>query len=39
MTEAELGVDTDNTTGALHLYEMLGFEVVRRAFVYQKRLT
>ena len=39
MTEAELGVDTDNTTGALHLYERLGFEVVRRAFVYQKRLT
>ena len=30
ITEAELGVDTENTTGALHLYERLGFRTTRR---------
>ncbi|MBM3314943.1 GNAT family N-acetyltransferase [candidate division WOR-3 bacterium] len=39
LVEAELGVDTENVTGALHLYERLGFRVVRRAFTYQKDLT
>jgi mycothiol synthase len=39
MTEAELGVDTENVTGALHLYERLGFAVVRRHFTYEKNLT
>jgi mycothiol synthase len=39
LVEAELGVDTENVTGALHLYERLGFRVVRRAFTYRKDLT
>lgn len=39
MTEAELNVDTDNTTGALRLYERLGFTVTRRYFTYEKPLT
>jgi ribosomal protein S18 acetylase RimI-like enzyme len=39
MTEAALSVDTDNASGALGLYERLGFErvstflVVEKAFV------
>lgn len=39
MTEAELGVDTENATGALRLYEKLGFTVVRRHFTYERNLT
>jgi len=31
-----LGVDADNLTGALHLYERLGFTVKDRATHYRK---
>jgi len=36
MTEAMLGVDADNRTGALRLYERLGFTVKDRAAHYRK---
>lgn len=36
MTEAALGVDTENPTGALHLYESLGFERVRLFGEYER---
>ena len=36
MTEAALGVDTQNLTGALHLYESVGFRSVKRFTIYQK---
>jgi ribosomal protein S18 acetylase RimI-like enzyme len=36
MTEAALGVDADNLTGALGVYESMGFEVARRQTVYRK---
>jgi mycothiol synthase len=36
MTEAALGVDTENQTGALRLYESLGFRVVKRNTIYRK---
>jgi len=36
MTEAMLGVDADNLTGALRLYERLGFTVKDRATYYRK---
>jgi mycothiol synthase len=38
LTEAWLGVDAENPTGALHLYQDLGFEVVRRWFSYGRPL-
>ncbi len=31
MTEAGLGVDAENTSGALSLYEFMGFQVVKRS--------
>ena len=34
MTDAALGVDADNPTGALGLYEGLGFEVEQRSTAY-----
>ena len=37
-TSASLGVDTENPTGALSLYESLGFAPERRAMVYRKPL-
>jgi mycothiol synthase len=37
MTEAMLGVDATNPTGALHLYESVGFEVYKRSAVYRKK--
>lgn len=37
MTEAMLGVDAANPTGALQLYESVGFEVYKRSAVYRKR--
>ena len=37
-TEAALGVDAENLSGALRLYESVGFRVVRRASVYRKPL-
>lgn len=38
MTEAALGVDTENPSGALQLYSSMGFEVVKRELVYRKPL-
>jgi mycothiol synthase len=38
MDEAMLGVDAANPTGALGLYERLGFEVARRSAAYQRPL-
>ncbi len=38
MTEAMLGVDAENPTGALGLYEGLGFERFQRASAYQRQL-
>ena len=38
MTEAALGVDTDNPGGALHLYTSLGFELQTYQAVYEKPL-
>jgi mycothiol synthase len=37
--EAELGVDTENVTGALNLYERLGFRTTRRRLVQVRDLT
>jgi len=36
MTEAMLGVDAENPTGALGLYEGLGFEVDHRSVAYRR---
>ena len=38
MTEAMLGVDAENPTGALGLYERLGFEVHQRTTAYRLEL-
>jgi mycothiol synthase len=38
MTEAGLGVDSENTSGALHLYELMGYQVVKRSTVYRKEM-
>jgi len=39
MTEAALGVDTENPTGALRVYESLSFRAVEQRAVYRKPLT
>jgi len=39
MTEAALGVDTQNTSGALHLYESMGYRVVKSGTIYRKALS
>jgi len=39
MTEAELGVDTENVTGAAHLYERIGFRTTRRRLTQIRELT
>jgi ribosomal protein S18 acetylase RimI-like enzyme len=36
VTEAALGVDTENPSGALRLYESMGFRPVKRNSVYRK---
>lgn len=36
MTEAGLGVDTENTTGALRIYEAVGFRPLHRHAIYRK---
>ena len=36
MTEAALGVDTENPTGALRVYEAMGFRPVQRGAAYRK---
>jgi ribosomal protein S18 acetylase RimI-like enzyme len=38
MTEAALGVDAENTNGALQLYKSLGFGVVKRHATYRKEM-
>ena len=38
MTEAALGVDTQNLSGALHLYESLGFRQIKRHSTYRKSM-
>lgn len=38
MTEAALGVDAENLTGALHLYRKMGFEEVKRGMTFRKAL-
>ena len=38
MDEAMLGVDAENPTGALGLYEGLGFVVARRSAAYRRPL-
>jgi ribosomal protein S18 acetylase RimI-like enzyme len=38
MTEAALGVDEENPSGARHLYEKMGFRVTGRATFYRKGL-
>jgi mycothiol synthase len=38
MTEAALGVDAENPSGALRLYQSLGFRKVKRVTVYRKSL-
>jgi mycothiol synthase len=39
MSEGALGVDTENPTGALGLYEACGFKAVKREATYRKPLT
>jgi ribosomal protein S18 acetylase RimI-like enzyme len=36
MTEAALGVDTENPNGALRLYESLGYRPVQSWTIYRK---
>jgi mycothiol synthase len=36
MTEAVLGVDAENPSGAVHLYERMGFNPSKRRIIYQK---
>jgi ribosomal protein S18 acetylase RimI-like enzyme len=38
MTEAGLGVDAENISGALHLYEFMGYGVVKRSAMYRKEM-
>lgn len=38
MTQTELGVDADNLSGALRLYESMGYKVVSRETTYRKTL-
>jgi len=39
MTETALGVDTENPSGALQLYETMGYRTVRRNSIYVKPVT
>lgn len=38
MTEAALGVDSENPSGARHLYEKMGFRVEKRVTFFRKPL-
>jgi ribosomal protein S18 acetylase RimI-like enzyme len=38
MTEAAHGVDTQNATGALQLYESLGYKAIKTYTTYRKAL-
>ena len=39
MTEAALGVDSENPSGALHLYQKMGFKVEKRVAFYRKKMS
>jgi GNAT superfamily N-acetyltransferase len=39
MTEAALGVDAQNTSGATHLYELMGYRVTKHGAIYRKTLS
>jgi mycothiol synthase len=39
MTQTALGVDTENPSGALRVYERMGYKVVSQSTVYRKKLT
>jgi GNAT superfamily N-acetyltransferase len=39
MTEAALGVDAENPSGALHLYEKMGFQIEKKTIFYRKPMT
>jgi mycothiol synthase len=39
LQEASLGVDTDNPSGALQLYQRVGFNAIKRSAAYRKTLT
>jgi ribosomal protein S18 acetylase RimI-like enzyme len=36
MTEAALGVDAENPSGALHLYQKMGFQIEKKSIFYRK---
>jgi mycothiol synthase len=38
MQEAALGVDAQNTSGATHLYELMGYRVTKHGGIYRKEL-
>lgn len=38
MKEAALGVDAQNTSGATHLYELMGYKVTKQGAIYRKAL-
>ena len=38
MTQTALGVDTENPTGALRVYESMGYKVISQSTTYRKRL-
>ena len=38
MTETALGVDAENTSGALHLYKKCGYKVTKQATTYRKEM-
>ncbi len=38
MTEAALGVDAENLSGALHLYRKMGFRKIKQHMTYRKKL-
>jgi mycothiol synthase len=38
MTQTALGVDTQNPSGALRLYESMGYQVVAKSTTYRKAL-
>jgi GNAT superfamily N-acetyltransferase len=38
MKEAALGVDAQNTSGATHLYELMGYRVTKHGAIYRKEL-
>ena len=38
LTQTALGVDTQNPSGALQLYESMGYKVISQSTVYRKSL-